>query len=164
MTRIFYSAKYYIHESISALLGLTISIISLFILDKNVHWLVWMFYGIFCVLSVLSLFFLLWDIQWIDIDEDSICARNVFGTIKRIQLSKIRAMKVLGAYTWGIKTYSKYYSCIVISSRKKINVCDVKDSYNHKKSHYITFPYTYSNMQKLTDAYKKVVGREITTT
>lgn len=160
MKRIIYSVKYYILNAILTVLALTISIIPLFILDENVHWLIWAFYGIFSIISIVSLFFLLCNIQWINIDDNSVYAHNIFGTIQRIDISKIQAVKVINARAWGIKMYSKYYSCVVISSRKSIN-CDIEDAYNHKNCHYIIFPNTYSNLLKLKDAYKKTVGKKI---
>ena len=161
MKRITYSAKYYIFDSILTVLGLTFSIIALFVLDESAHWLIWVFYGIFAVISLFQLLDLLWNIQWIRIDNNNICAYNIFGMIKKIDISKIQTVKVINARAWGVRMYSKYYSCIAISSRKRINSCDIQNSYNHRKGYYIIFPNTYSNLQKLKDAYEKTVGKEL---
>ncbi len=161
MKRITYPAKFYIFDSILAVFGLTISFMAIFVLDKSIHWLLWVFYGIFVIISLLNSFFMLWNIQWINFDGDGIYACNIFGTIKRMDICKIQAVKVLNARAWGVRTYAKYYSCIVISSRKRIKPCDVEDSYNHGKCCYIIFPNTYSNLQKLKDVYEKTVGKEL---
>lgn len=161
MKRITYPAKYFIFNSILVAIGLTFSITALFVLGESVSWIIWVFYGFFAIMSILCLFFLLCNIQWINIDDSNVCVRNIFGTVKRIEISKIKAMKVLNARAWGIKMYSKYYSCIAISSRKKIKQADVEDAYNHKKGYYIIFPNTNGNMQKLQEAYTKAVGKKL---
>ncbi|MBQ7323170.1 MAG: hypothetical protein IJW96_01230, partial [Clostridia bacterium] len=161
LTRIPYSAKYYIVDSILTVLGLTISMVSLFVLDECVHWLIWLFYAIFTIISILGLFLLLWNIQWINIDNSNVSAHNIFGTVKRIEISEIKAMEVLNARAWGIKIYANYYPCIAISSRKTIKQADVEDAYNHKRGYYIIFPYTNSNIQKLQEAYIEEVGRAL---
>lgn len=161
MKRITYSAKFYIVDFVLSAIGLTISSIVLFVLDKSVHWLIWVFYSIFAGISLFGLFELLWNIQWVNIENNNICAYNIFGMIKKIDISKIQATKVMNACAWGLKMYSKRYSCIVISSRKKINSCDIEDSYNHRKCYYIIFPNTGANLQELKDAYEKTVGKEL---
>ena len=152
MKRITYSAKFYIFDTVISAFALSFSSIALFILDKSAHPLIWIFYSAFALLSLLNLFFTLWNIQWIDIIGDEICARNIFGVIKRLNISKIRAVKAVSARAWRVKMYVKRYPCIVISSRKRINLCDIEDAYNHKKRYYIIFPDTPDNLQKLKDA------------
>ena len=161
MKRITYSAKFYIVDFILSALGLTASAIALFVLDQSVHWLIWVFYSIFAVVSLFGVFDLLWNIQRIRIDNNNICAYNIFGMIKKIDISKIQAIKVVNARAWGVKMYSKYYSCIAVSSCKTIKQCDVQDSYNHKKCYYIIFPNTYSNQKILKNAYIDATGKEL---
>jgi hypothetical protein len=152
MKRITYSAKFYIFDIILSAFVLTFSSIALFILDKSAPPLIWAFYGILTLFSLFDLFFTLWNMQWIDIIGDEICARNIFGVIKRLDIPKIRAVKAVRARAWGVKMYVKRYPCIAISSRKRINLCDIEDAYNHKKSYFIIFPDTPGNRQKLKNA------------
>lgn len=150
MKTIVYPAKFYIVDVLFCIVGLASSIIVPFYLDENTHFIIWIFYGVLIAITLIDFFFILWDIQWINIDNENVCARNIFGIIKKINLSSIQTIKERNARAWGIKMHSTYYPCIVISSCKTINT--VKDSYNHKKSNYIIFPNTNDNLQTIQDA------------
>ena len=161
MNKITYCAKFYIVDSVLSVFGLIFSTIAFFYFDSSVHWLIFVLYCYFAVIALFLSIELLKNIQWINIDENNFCAYNIFGMIKNIEIAKIQAIKVVSAPAWSVKMYSKYYSCVVISTRKKINRRDIEDAYNHKKSYYIIFPNTYSNVQKLKVAYERATGTEL---
>jgi cobalt-zinc-cadmium efflux system protein len=124
MKRITYSAKYYIVDSILTVLGLTISMITLFVLDECVHWLIWLFYVIFTIISILGLFLLLWNIQWINIDNRNVSAHNIFGTVKRIEISEIKehiahiegVLDVHHIHIWSMDGYNNYATMHIVTN------------------------------------------------
>ena len=99
--------------------------------EKTVAWYAWLIVIAFTALSLLLLFFLLWGIQWITVDGASICARNVFGVIKRIEMSNIKTARTFNVTNHIIRGYIKFYPAIVLATRKTLNLCNVGDMYNH---------------------------------
>ena len=161
MKKIVYPPKFYLFDLILSLFGLTFSVVALLVIDWSEHWPIRLLYIAFAVIGLFLLFTTIWNIQWVILDENALYAYNVFGLIKKIDMSKIQSAKVINARAWGIKMARRYYPCIAISSRKKINNCDIEDAFNHKKSYYIIFPSTTLNIEQLQESYMKSVGKRL---
>jgi hypothetical protein len=162
MKKIYYPLKFYIVDLTLDVFILMMCIIALRVLAGSGTILAMVAYGLFLLMSLFDLTATVWNIQWIEIDKGTLCVRNIFGLVKELELSKIKTVKITNARAFGLKMYSKYFSCIVISHRKSLRVCDVKDAYNHKKSPYVIFPNTDRNRRLIKTAYLAVTDNELT--
>lgn len=142
-----YPIKFYLFDLILCSSVSIISIIGFCVLLAQKNW--WaVAYAIFFLMSVIGLFDTIYNIQWIKIDTEYIAAYNIFGLIKRLELSKIQTCTTVNAVAFSVKVYHKRYPCIVISHRKSLNKSRIGNAYNQKKKPYIIFPYSEEN--KLT--------------
>lgn len=137
-----YPIKFYLFDLILCITTLVISVFGFFtLLDSNVLWAV--LYAMIFLISAVGLFFAICDIQWIKIDAEYISAYNIFGLIKRLEISKIQTVVEMKADTFGWKTLRKSFSCIVLSCRKSKSSVD--NAFNKKKNSYIILPYSEEN-------------------
>ena len=107
--KITYPIKFYIYDAIMSLLGLAgfgYAFISLVSVEK-IHYLAVGFSGVLVILYLIYFFFLLWNIQWINICGSDMEARNLFGVIKRMELSQIQTAKIRKLSAWRVKVYQK---------------------------------------------------------
>jgi len=161
MKRLIYPPKFYLFGLILNVLGIAMAIVALVTLVPSEHTWVMVIYVVLLLMFFVGLGITISDIQWAKIDDGTICVKNIFGVISRLEMSKIQTIKVVTAVAFSIKMYSKRYSCIVLSSRKSVRVCDIPDAYNHKKAPYIIFPNTVHNKQMLQKAYFEITGNDI---
>ena len=140
-----YPIKFYLFDLILCSSVSIISIIGFCVLLAQKSW--WaVAYAIFFLISVIGLLDTIYNIQWIKIDTEYIAAYNIFGLVKRLEISKIQMVVEMKADTFGWKTLRKSFSCIVLSCRKSKSSVD--NAFNKKKNPYIILPYTEEN--KLT--------------
>ena len=137
-----YPIKFYLFDLILCITTLVISVFGFFtLLDSNVLWAV--LYAMIFLISAVGLFFAICDIQWIKIDDKYISAHNVFGLVKRLEISKIQTVVEMKLAAFGWKTLRKSFSCIVLSCRKSKPTVD--DAFNKRKNPYIVLPYSEEN-------------------
>ena len=161
MKRIAYPPKFYLFDLVLSVIGMSLSIVALITLIPIEHIWGMIFYIALLLIALCSLVEAISHIQWVQFDKGVVCVRNVFGVISKLELSKIQTIKTMPARAFSIKMYSKHFSCIVLSSRKSIRLCDVHDAYNHKKASYIIFPNTVHNKQLLQKVYFEITGNDI---
>ena len=161
MKRLTYPPKFYLFGLILNVLGIAMAIVALVTLVPSEHTWVMVIYVVLLLIFFVGLGITIAHIQWAKIDDGTICVKNIFGVISKLEISKIQTIKVVTAVAFGIKMYSKSYSCIVLSSRKSVRDCDIHDAYNHKKAPYIIFPNTVHNKQLLQKAYFETTGNDI---
>ena len=51
--------------------------------------------------------------------------------------------------------------CIVVSTKKSLNICDVEQAFNRKRYSYIVIPYRAENVKIVKDAYFDVMNTEL---
>ena len=137
-----YSIKFYLFDLILCIATLVVSAFGFFtLLDSNVLWAV--LYAMIFLISAVGLFCAICDIQWLKIDDEYISAYNIFGLVKRLEISKIQTVVEIKADAFGWKTLRKSFSCIVLSCRKSKSSVD--NAFNKKKNPYIILPYTEEN-------------------
>ena len=139
-----YPIKFYLFDLILYSSLFIVSIIGFCVLFVGKNW--WAVgYAIFFLMSVIGLFYTICNIQWIKIDDEHVSAYNVFGLVKRLEISKIQTCTTVNAVAFSAKMYHKLYPCIVISHRKSLNKSNIENAYNQKKKPYIIFPYSEEN-------------------
>ena len=144
MYTIRYPIKFYLYDLILCFSALIISIIGFCVLLVGKNW--WAGgYAIFLLISAIELFNTICNIQWIKIEDGYISAYNIFGLVKRLELSKIQTYATVNAVAFSVKVYHKRYPCIVISHRKSLNKSGIENAYNKKKNPYVIFPYSEEN-------------------
>ena len=161
MKRLTYPPKFYLFGLILNVLCIAMAIVALVTLVPSEHTWITIIYVVLLLIFFVGLGITISDIQWAKIDDGTICVKNIFGVISKLEISKIQTIKVVPAVAFNIKMYSKSYSCIVLSSRKSVSACDILDAYNHKKAPYIIFPNTVHNKQLLQKAYFEITGNDI---
>ena len=139
-----YPIKFYLFDLILCSFASIVSIIGFCVLFAGKNWLA-VAYAIFFLMSVIGLFYTICNIQWIKIDDEHVSAYNVFGLVKRLELSKIQTCTTVNAVAFSTKAYHKRYPCSVISHRKSLTKANIENAYNQKKKPYIIFPYSEEN-------------------
>ena len=139
-----YPIKFYLFDLILYSSVSIVSIIGFCMLFVGKNW--WaVAYAMIFLMSVIGLFDTICHIQWIKIDDEHVSAYNVFGLVKRLEISKIQTCTTVNAVTFSVGMYHKRYPCIVISHRKSLNKSNIENAYNQKKKPYIIFPYSEEN-------------------
>ena len=144
MYTIKYPIKFYLFDLILYSSVSIISIIGFCVLltGKNL-WAV--AYAIVLLIGTLGLFDTIYNIQWIKIDNECITAYNIFGLVKRLEITKIQTVVTVSAVAFSIRMFHKLYPCIVISHRKSLNKSGIENTFNKKKNPYIVLPYSEEN-------------------
>ena len=139
-----YPIKFYLFDLILYSSVSIVSIIGFCVLFAPKNW--WaVAYAIFFLMSVIGLFDTICHIQWIKIDTEHVSAYNVFGLVKRLEISKIQTCTTVNAVAFSVRMYRKLYPCIAISHRKSLTKANIENAYNQKKKPYIIFPYSEEN-------------------
>jgi len=139
-----YPIKFYLFNLILCSSVSIFSIIGFCVLLIEKNW--WaVAYAIFLLMSVIELFDTFYNIQWIKIDDEYISAYNIFGLVRRLELSKVQTCTTVNAVAFSAKVYHKRYPCIVVSHRKSLNKSRIENAYNKKKNPYVIFPYSEEN-------------------
>lgn len=135
-----YPAKFYIVDLAICSLGLLISATGFVILliAKNILWS--LIYALIFVAMVVLFIFALRNMQWIVVDSTHIYAYNIFGLIKKLEISRIKTAVYINVSAWGLKGYTKRFPCIALSQRKSLAASEIKDAYNAKKHSYVVVP------------------------
>ncbi len=156
-TIIKYSVKFYIVSFLLEIFCLLMSAIGFSVLLVENKWLWAIFYVLFFVIAVVGLSFTLYDFQWVVIDSTHISAYNIFGLVKKLELSKIKTVITTNVTAFGVKSYSKNIPCIVVSCRKSLRASEINDAYNKKKHSYVIFPDSADNRQILNRAVETII-------
>ncbi len=137
-----YPVKFYLLDLILYFLGIIWAVVGFCMLLAEKSW--WAAaYAVLFLIFAAGLFFTICNIQWIKIDEKYISAYNVFGLIKRFEISQIQTVAKVRETAFGWRHLHKKFSCIVVSRRKTKPV--IVDAYNQKENPYIILPYSEEN-------------------
>ena len=98
--------------------------------------------AIILLIGALGLFDTICNVQWIKIDNEYISAYNIFGLVKRLELSKIQTCTIVNAVAFSVRMFHQLYPCIVISHRKSLIKAGIENTFNKKKNPYIILPYS----------------------
>ena len=146
-----YPARFYIASFILDISGLLISAIGFSLLLGAGEIFVSVLYLLFFAISAVFLVLTLYETQCVIIDCTHVCAYNIFGLVKRLEISKIETVINTNAAAFGIKMYTKRFPCIAISHKKSLNASEIESAFNAKKRPYIIFPDSETNQQILKD-------------
>ena len=139
-----YPIKFYLFDLILYSSLFIVSIIGFCVLFVGKNW--WAVgYAILLLIGALGLFDTICNVQWIKIDDEHVSAYNVFGLVKRLELSKIQTCTTVNAVAFRVGMYNKQYPCIVISHRKSLIKAGIENTFNKKKNPYIILPYSEEN-------------------
>ncbi len=156
-----YPVKFYLLSFVLDIFGLVWSITALVMLGAEGH--IWgiVLYLLFLAVALMGLGFDLYELQWIEIEGGVIRARNIFGVVKELELAKIKKHFRIHAVAYGVKTYNKYFYCIVLSANKSLPRSSVSDAYNRKRNRYLILPDSEENRRKIKVAYIAATGKEL---
>ena len=107
------------------------------------------FFVLIFAISAVGFVLTLYELQWVVIDSTHISAHNIFGLVKKLEISKIQAVIKINAMVFGLKMYTKRFPCIAVSYRKSLRASEIDNAYNKKKYYYIIFPLSEDNRQIL---------------
>ena len=124
--------KYSIYNLISAALLLPVWLLCFIVLIADQDWFS-VFYGILLCLDLLMLFDSIRNIQWFDIHNGIITIDSPFGTVKRVQLHRIKKVFRINAVIFGIKGLRIRRIHLVLCLTNSVNISEIQDVYNRKK-------------------------------
>ena len=93
-------------------------------------------YFIFLIMFIGLALMDLYQIQWVEIDDNNIVAKNIFGVIRKIEIRKIKKAYIDNVAIVSFKHFEIRKKYLVLSTNKSLVKADV-DAYNHKKKKYI---------------------------
>lgn len=153
--------QYYLYNLLFYGVGFTISLMCFIGVIDSSSWVA-ISVAIFMLLATLvGLFESVYNIQWIEMDKGVLRVRNAIGVVKEMQISEINKAFIRDQFVFHLKGIWKKLPCLVISTRKSLNTCDIQGAYNRPTYPYVVLPHTVEAEQLVRDAYLMATGNEL---
>ena len=150
--------KYSIWQFIFSLIFTIPTLIGTIICFKENDLLFSIIYLLVFIIALIFLYFSIKDIQWFEINSNSIIVKNIFGVIKKIEINNIKKAFVENAKIFSLKMLSVNKMCLVISLNKTIIKADIENAFNKKSYNYIIIPYNEVIINHIANQYNLLTG------
>lgn len=150
--------KYSIWQFLFSLIFTIPSLIGTIICFRESEWLFAIFYLLLFLIALILLYFSIKDIQWFEINSNSIIAKNIFGVINKIEIYNVKKSFVKNASIFSLKMLSVNKMCLVISLNKTIIKANIENAFNKKSYSYIIIPYNVVITNYITQQYNLLTG------
>lgn len=101
------------------------------------------------------------NLQWTNIYNDKIVARNIFGIIKEIEYVNINRAFEINATIFSLKMLSIHKKYLVLSNYKSLKKSQIKDAYNRRKYKYLMIPHNANVEIMIKSKYKSSTGVDL---
>ena len=150
--------KYSIWQFIFSLIFTVPTLIGTIICFKENDLLFAIIYLLVFIIALILLYFSIKDIQWFEINSNSIIAKNIFGIIKKIEIYNVKKAFVENARIFSLKMLSVNKMCLVISLNKTIIKANIENAFNKKSYSYVIIPYNVVITNYITQQYNLLTG------
>ena len=150
--------KYSIWQFIFSLIFTIPTLIGTIICFKENDLLFAIIYLLVFIIALILLYFSIKDIQWFEINSNSVIVKNVFGVIKKIEINNIKKAFVKNARIFSLKMLSVNKMCLVISLNKAIIKANIENAFNKKSYSYIIIPYNEVIINHIAHQYNLLTG------
>ena len=153
--------KYSIWQFIFSLIFTIPTLIGTIICFKENDLLFAIIYLLVFIIALILLYFSIKDIQWFEINSNSVIVKNVFGVIKKIEINNIKKAFVKNARIFSLKMLSVNKMCLVISLNKAIIKANIENAFNKKSYSYIIIPYNEVIINHIAHQYNLLTGNNL---
>lgn len=150
--------KYSIWQFLFSLIFTIPTLIGTIICFRKSEWLFAIFYLLLFLIALILLYFSIKDIQWFEINSNSIIAKNIFGVINKIEIYNVKKSFVQNANIFSLMMLSINKMCLVISLNKTIIKADIENAFNKKSYNYIIIPYNEVIINHIAHQYNLLTG------
>jgi hypothetical protein len=151
----------FIYELILGVPGVILSVVAFIIGLQSKDAFILIFYGAFFCISCSLVVLAVYNIQWIEIRDQSFVVHNVFGRVKEQKIEQTKRAFFMDAVVFQLKSLRQTAPCIVLSTKKSLKIRDVEQAFNRKRYSYIVIPYRAENVKMIKDAYFDVMNTEL---
>ena len=103
----------------------------------------------------------LYNIQTVTVEDGYIKVRNFLGTVKSLELTRIKRAVLTDAELWSFKGFRRTIPAVALTHKRTFRVGEVQDAANANKHPYVVIPYTPHNVSVLKEAYLEATGEEL---
>ena len=151
----------FIYELIFGVPCVIISVAAFMIGLQSGDAFVLIFYGVLFLIGGSLVVLAVYNIQWIEIRDQSFVVRNVFGCVKEQKIAQTKRAFFMDAVVFQLKGLRQTAPCIVLSAKKSLKICDVEQAFNRKRYSFVVIPYRAENVKMIKDAYFDVMNTEL---
>ena len=113
------------------------------------------------IMAITLLYFSIKDMQWFEINSNSIIVKNIFGIIRKIEIINIKKAFVENARIFSLKMLGINKMCLVLSLNKSIIKANIGNAFNNKSSKYIIIPYNVEIANYIRHRYNLLTGNNL---
>lgn len=150
--------KYSIWQFIFSLIFTVPTLLGTIICFKENDLLFAIIYLLLLITTLILLYFSIKNMQWFEINSNSILVKNIFGVIKKIEINNIKKAFVEKANIFSLKMLSVNKMCLVISLNKTIIKANIENAFNKKSYSYVIIPYEVVITNYITQQYNLLTG------
>ena len=125
-----------------------------FVYMKDVNMII--LFVTFEVVDILVILYKLKNVQTVYIYDNKITVRNIYGTIKTIEINEIKKVYIDNLIVFSLKNSYIRRKYIVVSQNESLIKANVYDAYNRKKNKYITICYNEKAYAYINNLFNKV--------